>query len=84
MSATNGKPRGRPPHRHSKAELPKPGDEQATYTHVQLIRMADIDDAQRQAIVRQRVRKRRGWRQRAQQYIDQARGLGGCQAMAGG
>jgi hypothetical protein len=25
----------------------------------------DIDDAQRQAIVRQRVRKRRGWRQRA-------------------
>jgi hypothetical protein len=39
----------------------------------------DIDDAQRQAIVRQRVRKRRGWRQRAQQYIDQERGFGGYQ-----
>jgi|SRR6516162_9937018 hypothetical protein len=39
----------------------------------------DIDDAQRQAIVRQRVRKRRGWRQWAQQYIDQERGLGGYQ-----
>jgi hypothetical protein len=35
MSATNG----RPPYRHSKAALPKPGDEQATYTHAQLIRM---------------------------------------------
>jgi len=38
----------------------------------------DIDDAQRQAIVRQQ-RQRRGWRQCAQQYIDQERGLGGYQ-----
>ena len=38
MSATNGKPPGRPPHRHSKAELPKPGDEQSAYTHPQLVR----------------------------------------------
>jgi len=44
MSATNGKARGRPPYRHSKAVLPKPGDEQATYTHAQLIRM-DINFA---------------------------------------
>jgi hypothetical protein len=28
MARANGKPRGRPPHKHSKAELPKPGDEQ--------------------------------------------------------
>jgi hypothetical protein len=38
MSATNGKPPGRPPHKHSKAVPPKPGDEQGAYTHAQLIR----------------------------------------------
>jgi hypothetical protein len=40
MSATNGKPPGRPPHRHSKAELPKPGDEQCgDYSDARLVRM---------------------------------------------
>ena len=40
MSATNGKPRGRPPYRHSKAALPKPGDEQCgDYSHARLVRM---------------------------------------------
>src|SRR6516165_9506457 len=38
MSATNGKPPGRPPHKHSKAVPPKPGDEQGAYTRAQLVR----------------------------------------------
>ena len=39
MSETDGRPRGRPPHRNtSKAALPEPGDEQPTYSHTQLIR----------------------------------------------
>ena len=38
MSATNGKPPGRPPYRHHKAALPEPGDEQGAYTHTQLLR----------------------------------------------
>ena len=38
MSATNGKPRGRPPYRHNKTALPEPGDEQGAYTHAQLLR----------------------------------------------
>src|SRR6516164_10634671 len=37
MSATNGKPPGRPPHKHSKAVPPKPGDEQGAYTRAQLV-----------------------------------------------
>jgi hypothetical protein len=40
MSATNGKPRGRPPHKNSKAALPMPGDEQCgDYSHARLVRM---------------------------------------------
>ena len=40
MSRANGKPRGRPPYRHSKAALPKPGDEQCgDYSHARLVRM---------------------------------------------
>ena len=39
MSATNGKPPGRPPYRqHSRTALPEPGDEQGAYTHAQLVR----------------------------------------------
>jgi len=39
MSATDGRPRGRPPHRtNSKHATYEPGDELATYTHAQLIR----------------------------------------------
>src|SRR5262249_43383900 len=39
MSETDGRPRGRPPHRNTrKAALPEPGDEQPTYSHTQLIR----------------------------------------------
>src|SRR5262249_61852288 len=39
MSETDGRPRGRPPHRNtSKGALSEPGDEQNTYTHAQLIR----------------------------------------------
>jgi hypothetical protein len=38
MAAANGKPRGRPPHKNSKAAPPEPGDEQSTYTRTQLIR----------------------------------------------
>src|SRR5215831_16638761 len=38
MSATNDKPPGRPPHKHSKAVPPKPGDEQGAYTRAQLVR----------------------------------------------
>ena len=39
MSETDGRPRGRPPHRNTgKAALSKPGDEQPTYSHTQLIR----------------------------------------------
>ena len=38
MSKANGKPRGRPPHKNSKAALPEPGDEQDAYTHAQLLR----------------------------------------------
>ena len=39
MSETDGRPRGRPPHRNtSKAALPEPGDELLTYTHEQLVR----------------------------------------------
>ena len=37
MAAANGKPRGRPPYNNSKAALPEPGDELATYTHAQLV-----------------------------------------------
>jgi len=39
MAKANGGPRGRPPHKNSRAALPEPGDEQATYTPEQLIRM---------------------------------------------
>jgi hypothetical protein len=35
----NGRPRGRPPHKNSRAALPEPGDEQGAYSHAQLIRM---------------------------------------------
>ena len=38
MAAVNGRRRGRPPHKNSKAALPEPGDEQDTYTHALLIR----------------------------------------------
>jgi hypothetical protein len=39
MSATDGRPRGRPPHRtNSKHATYEPGDELATYTHAQLVR----------------------------------------------
>ena len=38
MARVNGEPRGRPPHKNSKAALPEPGDEQPTYTRTQLIR----------------------------------------------
>ena len=38
MSDTDGRPRGRPPHRHSKHEVAQPGDEQFTYSRKQLIR----------------------------------------------
>jgi len=38
MSDTDGRPRGRPPHRcTSKTDPFQPGDELATYTHAQLI-----------------------------------------------
>jgi hypothetical protein len=50
MSATNGKPRGPRHHRHSKAELPKPGDEQCgDYSHARLVRM---DNRFRAAVLR--------------------------------
>jgi hypothetical protein len=40
MARANGRPRGRPPHKNSKAALPMPGDEQyGDYSHAQLIRM---------------------------------------------
>jgi hypothetical protein len=39
MAKANGRPRGRPPHKNSRAALPEPGDEQNAYTHAQLIRM---------------------------------------------
>ena len=40
MSKANGKPRGRPPHKNSKAALPMPGDEQVGgWSQAQLIRM---------------------------------------------
>ena len=40
MSATNGKPPGRPPYRqHSKNEDAQPGDEQATWSRKRLLRM---------------------------------------------
>jgi hypothetical protein len=38
MARANGKPRGRPPHKNSKAALPEPGDEQDAYTRAQLLR----------------------------------------------
>jgi len=38
MAKANGRPRGRPPHKNSKAALPEPGDEQPTYTRAQLVR----------------------------------------------
>jgi len=41
MSATNGRPAGRPPHTNSRYALPEPGDEQAAYTREQLIQMND-------------------------------------------
>jgi hypothetical protein len=72
MSATNGKPRGRPPHRHSKAELPKPGDEQATYTHAQLIRM---DNRFRARFVRAFKRGGENRASAAQAYVIPSRSL---------
>ena len=40
MARANGKPRGRPPHKNSKAALPMPGDEQVGgWSQAQLIRM---------------------------------------------
>jgi hypothetical protein len=72
MSATNGKPRGRPPHRHSKAELPKPGDEQATYTHAQLIRM---DNRFRARLVRAFKRGEESRASAAQAYVIPSRSL---------
>ena len=40
MSATNGKPPGRPPYQHSRMALPEPGDEQCgDYSHARLVRM---------------------------------------------
>jgi len=42
MAKANGGPRGRPPHKNSKAALPMPGDEQyGDYSHAQLIRMGN-------------------------------------------
>jgi hypothetical protein len=38
MAKANGRPRGRPPHKNSRAALPEPGDEQPAYTHAQLVR----------------------------------------------
>jgi hypothetical protein len=72
MSATNGNPRGRPPHRHSKAELPKPGDEQATYTHAQLIR---IDNRFRARLVRAFKRGEESRASAAQAYVIPLRSL---------
>ena len=40
VARANGKPRGRPPHKNSKAALPMPGDEQVGgWSQAQLIRM---------------------------------------------
>jgi len=40
MARANGKPRGRPPHKNSKAALPMPGDEQyGDYSRDRLLRM---------------------------------------------
>jgi len=39
MAKGNGGPRGRPPHKNSRAALPEPGDEQNAYTPAQLRRM---------------------------------------------
>src|SRR5262249_32856271 len=39
MAKANGRPRGRPPHKNSKAAPSEPGDEQGAYTHAQLVRM---------------------------------------------
>jgi hypothetical protein len=39
MAKANSRPRGRPPHKNSKAAPSEPGDEQGAYTHAQLIRM---------------------------------------------
>jgi hypothetical protein len=40
MAKANGRPRGRPPHKNSKAALPMPGDEQyGDYSRERLLRM---------------------------------------------
>ena len=39
MARANGGPRGRPPHKNSKAAPPEAGDEQGAYAHAQLILM---------------------------------------------
>ena len=39
MAKANGRPRGRPPHKNSKAAPSEPGDEQGAGTHAELIRM---------------------------------------------
>jgi hypothetical protein len=39
MAKANGRPRGRSPHKNSKAAPSEPGEEQGAYTHAQLIRM---------------------------------------------
>jgi hypothetical protein len=39
MSTGNGRPLGRPPHKHSKTAVAQPGDEQFTWTRERLERM---------------------------------------------
>ena len=39
MAKADGRPRGRPPHKNSKAAPSEPGDEQGACTHAGLIRM---------------------------------------------
>jgi hypothetical protein len=68
MSATNGRPRGRPP--HSKVALPEPGDEQATYTHTQLIRM---DNRFRARLIRAFKRGKESRASAAQAYVISSR-----------
>src|SRR6516162_873815 len=49
MAKANGRPRGRPPHKNSKAAPSEPGDEQGAYTHAQLVR---IDNRLRARLLR--------------------------------
>jgi hypothetical protein len=72
MSATNGKPPGRPPHRHSKAEPARPGDEQFTYTRKQLIRM---DNRFRARLMRAFKRGKESRESAAQAYVIPSRSL---------